>query len=683
MKRVSVWRYLSIAVAFCLVAVIYLGRMFYVQISGKDDAYRETTNTRTVVVPAVRGEIFDRNGKALVTNRKIYDLVLAYDAFHALDTRTKNDTCVSLLQALYRTGETAKHTEIAFPFDGTYPNYTFSSATADGNSREAYYLNRVLDDLGLERGTDAGTLAEHYTETYDLLATDGDGRRIYNDETVHHLIRIYYDMDAKRFRSSGEYTVAENVSMTLVTYVEELNLRAATFSLGIERVYQYPGYASHILGTVGPIYAEEWEYYNEQGYQMSSLVGKSGCEYAFEQYLHGIDGIMQITEDAAGNILTTEWIKMPVSGQDVHLTIDIELQIAAEDGLRENAERVDSLNGNPTDGNELCKGAAVVMDPDTFEVLAIASYPTFDLTTYNTDYSDLYTNPTMPLLNRAISGTYAPGSTFKLGVATAGMMSGQINAASTIVCNGKTHLYHQPTCSTYQNGTHGGAIDVRKAIADSCNTYFYELGDRLGIDTMNDYMKKFGFGQSTGFELGGATGILAGPAFRSDNNLAAWMPGDILSASIGQSDNTASPLQLACYLSTLANGGTRYSAHLLHSVYAFGATEPSYVFGQTDATVLDRLDIPESVRATVLAGMRDMVNGSPTVSGNLDGLPVTVGGKTGTAQTSTDRLNALFIAAAPYDEPEIVISVVLENGRSGANASYTAGKILEKFYEGQ
>ena len=671
MKRDSVWRYLTVAFAFCLVIVIYLGRMFYVQISGKDDNYNDNTVTRTVVVPAVRGEIFDRNGKTLVSNRKLYSLVLPYSSFAALDQRSANDTALALLRALDHTGEGNLHTEIAFPFDGAYPNYTFSASTLEGDTREAYYLNRVLGDLGLNRDSDVATIVNRYVADHALLSTYSNDARIWNDADVDRLIRLYYDMDARRFAVAGEYSVAENVSFNLVTYVEELGLPSATFSVKIERVYQYPGYASHILGTVGPIYAEEWEYYNEQGYQMSALVGKSGCEYAFEEYLHGIDGIMKITEDKAGNIIATEWVREPVSGCDVRLTIDIELQIAAEDGLANNVSNV---------GGNCNAGAAVAMNPDTFEVLAIASYPTYDLTYYNALYGELSQDAAKPLLNRALSGSYAPGSTFKLGVAVSAMMEGKINASSQITCNGRTEHYHRPTCSTFQNGTHGGAIDVTEAIADSCNTFFYELGYRLGIDKMNEYMKQFGFGQSTGLELGGISGILAGPDFRLENNYPAWMPGDVLSAAIGQSDNTASPLQLACYLSTLSNGGTRYSAHLLHSVYRFGATEPLYAYTQSDDTVLDRMDIPASVQNTIFAGMRDMIKGSSTASRNMASVPVTVGGKTGTAEVNGKDSNALFIGAAPYNDPEIVVSVVLEAGRSGTNATYTAGKILEKYY---
>ena len=198
---------------------------------------------------------------------------------------------------------------------------------------------------------------------------------------------------------------------------------------------------------------------------------------------------------------------------------------------------------------------------------------------------------------------------------------------------------------------------------------------------MNGYMSHFGLGESTGLELGGTAGVLAGPDYRLEiHHPDEWTEGMVLSAAIGQSDNLSSPLQLACYLSTIVNGGSRYSAHLLRNVYAFGADTPTFSYAQTDASLLDRTEIPEQVLSTVLHGMREVITGNRTVSTNLKNVPVSVGGKTGTAQNSSGCENALFVCAAPYDDPEIVISVVLEQGYSGGNASLTAARILEEYY---
>lgn len=681
-KRTQLWRFMTIAVVFCLACVIYLGRLFYIQISGRDDRYAGDTTTRTVTIQAVRGEIYDRNGVALISNSYTYDLALSYGSFSALDIHTENKTLLSIIEALHRSGDIGKHEEKYFPFDGAYPYYSLSEEAADGDSLAYYRLRRVLSDVGLKEDSTAKDVVDYYVDTYSLLATGADGKRLWDDDEVDRLIRLRYDMDARRFGVANDYVFAENVSLSLMTYVKELNLGGIAFTVNVERVYNFPGYASHILGTVGPIYSEEWDYYNEQGYQMNAIVGKTGCEYAFEQYLHGSDGKLLIEEDAAGNVIRTEVLTAPVAGNDVHLTIDIELQIAAEDGLAENvAYVVNRSNGVTSYGANCNAGAAVVMDPDTFSVLAIASYPTYDLSTYNLNYNDLVTDADKPLLNRALNGLYEPGSTYKLGVATAALMEEQVTAASRITCEGEYKKFdsYRPKCATHPHAF--GAINVVEAIADSCNVFFYEMGYRLGIDNMNTYMKSFGFGESTGIEIGGATGVLAGPDYRQQIHGELWTDGMTVQAAIGQADNQASPLQLACYLSTLVGSGTRYSAHLLDSVYAFGADTPSYTYTQNAETQLSQISISDDVLATVLEGMRSVVEGNDTVRRNMENIPVTVGGKTGTAQNSSGCDNALFVCAAPYDAPEIVISVVLEQGYAGGYSSLTAARILEKYYD--
>ena len=260
-------------------------------------------------------------------------------------------------------------------------------------------------------------------------------------------------------------------------------------------------------------------------------------------------------------------------------------------------------------------------------------------------------------------------------------MEGKISSSSKVSCTGIYHFYdYHPKCSTYPHVS--SAINVIQAIADSCNSFFYEMGVRLGIDTMNEYMSKFGIGQPTGIELGGKTGVLASPEYRQQVGGDVWTEGLTLQAAIGQSDNLVSPLQLACYISTLANGGTRYSAHLLDSVYTFGSDTPSYSYIQGSQTVLSEIDIPENVLDSVFEGMREVVSGNSTVRNFIGNeIPVTVGGKTGTAQNSSGCDNALFVCTAPYDDPEIVISVVIEQGNKGSYASLTAGKILEEYYK--
>ena len=682
MKKQYVWRYLAVAAFFCLISVIYLGRLFYLQIAGRGVDYELGVQTRTVTIQAARGQIYDRRGRALVENRVTYDLMVVHESFSALSDKEANRVLLTLLDAMQKTGEGEKWVEKYFPMDGAYPYYTWSEEMADRDSIPYYRLERVWKDLGIEDEITVENLVEHYLTEYGLTEKDAEGNRLYDDDQTDLLLRIRYDMDAKRFGVSEDYTLAEDVGLSLIAHVKEQNLKGTNFLMNAERVYAYPGYASHILGQTGPIYSEEWEYYNEQGYLMNATVGKSGCEYAFESYLRGIDGKLRIQLDAAGNVLRTEVLQEPVPGNDVYLTIDIDLQIAAEDGLRENVQFVtDRSAGYAIYGAGCDAGAAVAMDPETFEVLAIASYPTYDLNTYNLFYNELAADPAQPLINRAINGAYAPGSTIKPGVTVAGMLSGEIERASELYCGGVYTRYsgYQPKCSTY-GSSHRGYITAKTAIAVSCNCFFYELGYRMGIDTMNQYLTSLGFGESTGLEIGGTEGILAGPLYRQEINGEEWQPGNTLQAAIGQSDHMASPMQLACYLSTLSNGGTRYAAHLLHSVYAPGSGEPVFRYEQSEETVLSELPLTDEILATVFSGMREMVTSHATANRNLSTLPVAVGGKTGTAQTAEACENALFVCAAPFDAPEIVVSVVLEQGYSGEYASLTAARILEKYY---
>lgn len=686
--RDHVFRYLIISVIFCVVCVFFLGRLFYIQISGRQNSYETGTTTQTVTVQAVRGEIYDRNGKKLVSNRYTYDLMISYSTFSKLTVYRSNQVCLQLVKAIAVCGEEGSHREVYFPFEGTYPNYTLTAEMVAQDSIPYYRMKRIVADLGLKETMTPQEMIEYYIETYQLLQTDTSGNRLFTDAEIDKILRLRYDMDALRFnKSQVDYKFAEGLahSSYLIPYVSELGVSGVSFTANVTRVYEYPGYASHILGQVGPIYSEEWKYYNSLGYQMNAVVGKTGCELAFESYLHGIDGEMELELDASGHVLKETMITPPVAGKNVYLTIDIDLQIAAEDGLAENVQYVvDNSKGVPAYGFECNAGAAVAMDPETFDILAIASNPTYNLTTYNQDYNDLLANKASPLLNRALNGLYEPGSTYKLGIAAAALMEGKISPTSVIECNGE-YPYGSLwaiDCSTY-GIAHRGDTGLVTAIAQSCNTFFCELGQRLGISKIEDYMGRFGFGQDTGLELGGQIGVLAGPTYRQEANVGEiWRDGNTWQAAIGQSDNQATPLQIACYMATLANGGTRYSAHLLHSVYEFGKNEPVYVFTQTEETVLSKIEISQSAKNVIFRGMEQVVDDHSRIKAWMKSIPVDVGGKTGTAQNSQNCDNALFVAAAPSDTPDIVISVVLEQGYMGEYAALTAARILDAFYNG-
>lgn len=698
-KRNHLMRYVILAVTFCAVCLVYVGRLFYVQIITKEETKEDETSVRLVIVPAVRGEIFDRNGKALVVNRYTYDLVLSNAVLTNVSASEMNRICLNLLNALTTCDAESTHAERYFPFDGTYPNYSYSDDAQNENTSVSYHLRRILKAHGMKTGTSAKNFVAELVDTYRLRETDGAGNRLYTDRQIDRLLRLHYDMEAKKFPDGEDYTFATGTDTAFLTYVQEQSLAGVSFTVTAGRTYCYPGYASHILGTVGPIYSEEWDYYNERGYQMNATVGKSGCEAAFEEYLHGVDGKLKVTFDANGTVLSTETIVEPQSGQDVYLTVDIDLQITAEEALKQNVENVKKAGGDFASKGYKCNaGAAVAMNPDTFEILAIASHPTFDLTTYNRDYADLAADSATPLLNRALRGVYAPGSTFKVLMAAVGLNDGLITSSTRVTCTG-SYRYGDNSwgCETFSSDprhkTYGTSLTVTQALAVSCNSFFYDLGLKMGIDRMSEYMKAFGIGEETGIELGEETG-------RRSERDSSWQAGNVLSAAIGQYNTQMTPLQIGTMISTVVNGGTRYQAHLLREVRAFGSDTPSYIDESLTDTPLSRMELSNSALNTVLRGMRDVVAGT-SVKANYTNAKVksSVCGKTGTTQVSkyrkdpetgeyirddngnrksVDISNALFVgvATAPgEDRPGLVVSVVLENASHGYYASYTAARI--------
>ena len=704
----SVSRLWGLGIAFLLVCAFYVIRLGILELSSQNIGghKQDGTTERTVVVQAVRGQIYDRNGVPLVVNAYTYDLTLDYSVLPK-DQTSRNDAVLKALLMLEECGEVGKFVTYDFPFEGYYPNYTYASVVSDPASYSYDTFLEVVETNGLRREAilriksdlhmntsqaidyyeadptgciTAERLTTYFVKEYDLDAKAEDGSPLYGNAEIDRLIRVLWGMEAVGFSRANDYVLAKDVSMDTVTHEKELGIAGIGFSTNASRVYCFPGYASHILGQTGPIYAEEWSYYKELGYAMNARVGKSGCEAAFEAYLHGQDGIKVIVEDADGRIIREYMKTEPIAGRDVYLTIDINLQIAAEDALKENVQYIQDTYNRPE-----CKaGALVAMDPNSGAVLAVASYPTFDLTTYNRDYNELAGNDALPLLNRALSGLYAPGSTFKPGMVAAGLTEGIITASTKLECAGTYTYYqsYQPDCwihnSTGAVKQHGW-INAAEALRVSCNCYFYDLGRQLGITNMNLYCRMFGLGDATGIELGEQRGSLAGPDHRADMHGLDWQPTDTIAAAIGQSDNAFTPLQLGVYTSTLFNGGTRYAAHLLLKVRDFSSRTDTVV---TTPSILSEFTLPEAHRLTVIDGMEQMVATSSEVSRYMRNVPVTVAGKTGTAQTGSNSTeNGLFVCAAPSKNPEIVVVSVIERAGGGSYSAMSAGRVLEAYYK--
>lgn len=658
-------RYAAIAGVFAAVCLIFIIVLAVVQIRGPQTTYSsEKENTRTVTVAGLRGQIYDCNGVLLVGNSTSYDLLYEYGAMP--DTYAEiNSSLLEILDAIKQNGEEDKLSDDYFPLSGIYPNMQYISAVSDPASTEYYYLQRVLSRNGLDADTTAEELAEYYADRCGL------SEKTYSLTDIKKLMRLWYEMDRVDFGVYQSYTLASNVSSELVTYIQEKTasgeIEGVTFLTVTERVYneEYIGYASHILGRLGKISAENAEYYSELGYPMDCYVGISGCEYAFESILHGQDGTMVIVYDDEGNVTDRYYETEPISGNDIYLTIDIELQVAAEDALAESIDDIDSANA----------GALTAVDPNTGAVLAIASYPTYDLSKYSeTDYyASLLADENTPLLNRALQGVYAPGSTYKIGVALAALETGNQSVHGSVKCEGRYDKLHKPGC----NGVHDWT-DIYKAIQESCNIFFYTLGYEMSIEPITDYTVRLGLGVPTGIELSERVGTVAGPEYRTVNKLEAWTQGDDLSASIGQSDHGYTPLQMSVYMATIVNGGTRYSAHILDSVRHFYTKE---AISSYTPTALDNVSFSQSTYDTLIKSMGLVISENSEVYRYFKSLPVLAGGKTGTAEVNGQEDNALFCGFAPLNAPKIVVTCIIEEGTHGYYAAEPAAKVMEKYFE--
>lgn len=696
-------RYGALIFAFCIVCAVFFVRLIHLQVVSQDKYAPEggDETVELVRVEAVRGSICDRNGTVLVESRPTYDFILDYDTMPA----SKSDLNRLLLkasEAMKKNGITPA--DSLCPFVGEYPYFEFSPEFTDGSAMYNEYVrliekNYVTSKYPIEQALaelTASDVARYYARRFDIVEeteTADGGFGFYTDytaEEISTLISMRYGIDRLGITPDESYVLARDVGYDFYVYALELSGTAPGLDgrSDTQRVYNYPGYASHILGLLGRIYAEDWDYYKELGYSMTDRVGISGCEAAFEEHLRGVSGELKIYRDSRGNVTRTETVKEAVAGKDVWLTIDINVQIAAEDSLRENIADIAASSPGDLHGEDASSGAVVAIDPDSGELLALASYPSYDLTTYNKNYNSLASDPNSPLLNRALQTALAPGSTFKVGVAAAALESGIISRDTTYTCHGYYERYGKTDAFKCAVHPLGGAVSetVFDALSISCNCFFYEMGHLMGIDLMNSWSEKFGLGQPTGIELYEQTGILAGEAYREThpefcqaNGLGRWQLGDTWQAAIGQSENMFTPLQVSVYIASVVNGGKRYAAHLLHSVHSFGGE----TLLMNEAELLNDAGLSDSTVSLVRDAMVDVISGPSagyTVRRNFASAEYSAGGKTGTAQAGSKHSNnAWFTSFAPAYAPEIAVTVMIEHGSSGSYASYTARQVMDAY----
>ncbi|MBE7034509.1 MAG: penicillin-binding protein 2 [Ruminococcaceae bacterium] len=653
----------------CLLTVVAVGRLFYLQII-EGENYRAISDSRlarNIPIKAPRGEILDRFGRPLVTNREGYTVAIA----------KINDDKAALNQVILNMTNLFKAKQLAyedtFPISQEAPfRFTFDKGDEKAN-REA--IQKFLADHKYPADTTAAGVIEKYKEKYDIADS-------YTPAEARQIAGVRYEMRNRNFSSNNPYVFATDVDIETITTIKEQRNAYFCVTVYSEPIRQYTDgtLAAHILGRVGIINSEEYAELKDEGYGMNDHLGKQGVEKAFEVYLRGTDGTNSIERKIREGETEVVYSQEPIPGNSVMLTIDKDLQWVAEESLARNIQKIASTASYGS-GHDAFAGAAVALDLNSGEVLAMASYPTYEPEFFNRDYNQLLHDERNPMLNRAINGVYEPGSTFKLCTALAALESDVVEPDEFIQTTGVYRfLNHDFMCNIYRSsGGNHGTINISQAIQHSCNYFFYEMGNRLGIEPIETFAKKLGLGEYTGIELSGeeAKGQVASPALR-EKNKREWYPGDVLQSAIGQSDNLFTPLQLANFVATLANGGTNYEVHLLKAVKS--NTEDEIVF-ENQPKVKNKISISPENREAVLAGML-LATSEGTASAAFADFPFTTGGKTGSAQLAKGSSNGIYVGYAPYDNPQIAVAIVIQHGGSGGNASYVARDIFWQYFFG-
>ncbi len=647
-------------------------------------AAAESLAVSTNTVNASRGEILDTNGNPLVVNRQGNSIVFKYSEFPDAKHQSDRNELIFALVKLFEKNDIS--------WNDTLPVAYKKGAFVFDKDRKRELEFMVSENmLELESGTDA-TVDECLDALIERYSLEG-----YSKEDARKIASVCFGMKYIGFSVASPFTFAEDVPTELVSVIME---RSSQFPGVVSETKSYREYSdkksfSHILGVVGSISAEEYELeskkleekLNDEGlngtqiavlknnaYSLNDTYGKSGIEAAMESYLRGVRGIKTTTTASDGTV-KEDYLSKPVQGNTVFTTIDAELQKIAADALS------DMLKDNKNSSYFGTAGAMVVMNCKTGAVLANVSLPTYDITRYYKDYNKLSKDSESPLWNRGMQSAYAPGSTMKPAIALAALEEDDITIGSTCYCGGTYVLEDQ----TFKCLSTHGYLNVTTALQKSCNIFFFEMGQKLGIDKMNKYCSLLGLGQKTGIELPEAEGVLASIA----NKEAAgqvWNPGDTVQAAIGQSDNLFTPLQLANYCATIANGGSRMKPYIIKSVLSADMSEVIY---ETEPVVLNTINVSDKTLDIVKRGMREVVLYSGCSTYFSDCI-VDAAGKTGTSQVirttesgvSMVCNNGFFISFAPYDDPEIAIAIVAENALTGSRTSQAAVPVYN-YYFGQ
>ena len=652
----------ALLLIMAVVLSLFTVRLFQIQVvQGEEYAKLADESYQTVVpISASRGEIVDCNQIPLVSNRTSYAVSLDYNYFphgnSEEDMQAQNDCLLKLVQLLHENKEEWIDT---LPISTKTP-YTFQKDRDSG-------IARLKDMLRMADYATAEQCLNQLIEKYHLEQ--------YTKKEQRWLAGIHYEMETAGFAAKVPYTLASDVTSAVKYQIVENSLQFPGVDVVTVPVREYVGgsTACHIIGTVGPIYAEEYAELKEKGYSYNDTVGKSGIEAAAEEALRGTNGKRILTKNSQGVVVSDPVTVAPEPGHTVVLSIDANVQQAAQKAL---GDKITELRETAAEGKgkDAKSGSVVILDVKNGGVITSASWPDYDLSAYSENYNKLLTDPDKPLFNRALNGAFPCGSTFKPGVALAAITDNVISPDQHINCT-FTYMYYAPSYTPKCMSRHGN-LRVQSSIEKSCNYYYYEVGRLMG-SSIFDYLKRYGFGQKTGVEIGESSGTQHTPeSLRAAGG--TWVAGDYLQLAIGQR-GAYTPIQLAAYAMMIANNGVRYKTHFIKSIRSFdGANDEAIA-----AEVLAEVDWSESAMNSVREGMV-AVGKTGTARASFANAPYTIACKTGTAQTGIQGQSdhGTFIGYAPADDPEIAIAVVVENGTSSASAS-VARTVLDAYFEGK
>ena len=707
-KLISTPRLVGGAVVLALLVMFYIGVLYKLQIV-EGAAYNAASANSNVIyetVAASRGNIMDRYGRLLVSSRTCYNIAINSDEL--FEQENPNAVILKLIETVESFGESYtddlpitkqspfEFTEMSDVQRTILNGYLENAVSQYTGTALATGLAKENPNKGQEGESDY-VVADEVTAV-ELMAFFRSAYKIdhsYDNEQTRKIAGLRYEINSRYIVPTADYIFVENASMALITSLLEQDIPGIEIENSYVRQYNTTG-AAHILGYIGSMSPGEYDNkYGLMDYSLDAKVGKDGAERAFETYLHGTDGEAAVTKTADGSVVKKVYTEEPQPGDNVYLTIDIVFQEAVERVLSSNIEKMQAQRDLDNAAYEqrgeldmikedISGGAIVAVDVKTGEPLAIASYPDYDLTTLLDHYTEISQDERNPLFNRALQGTYAPGSTFKPCTAIAALTEGKISTETTIVDEGVFTKYeyagYAPACWIWnsRHTTHG-ALNVSQALMVSCNYFFYQLGDYLGIDTLSDYALRFGLGTSTGIELYEETGVMSTQEYKEQYIGSNWYAGDTIQAAIGQSYNQFTPLQLAEYCAAIANGGNRHTASILKKVSSYDYSDTLY---QRDAEVLSTVESDPKNYKAVQYGMYLVANAAEgSAYATFYNYPVTVAAKTGSAQRgegTTD--NAVFMCYAPYDDPGIAVAVVVEKGAAGSAIAQLAREVLDAYF---